>query len=176
MKTYKYIIKIVIMCAGFVFSCTKEPLPDHYGVFLVDNKKLIQLNTVETRREGYEIPDRPLEILTYSDVFGIRYIANIKVSNPKISLIAYNKVTPTYILYKLKYSPEPIYIGYGDYNCWWFPEKEIGLNISPIKQKPDMYRLTPSEPLSSGHYAICLGDFRYGQGWNFVIEEVIKSK
>lgn len=163
-------------------SCAKAPLPTHYGVFLVDNKKLIQLKNVETCREAnsYKMRNYYRIIDGYGDyLVGIQNPPEVKTTNQKVYIVAYIKSTPSYTLHKLEYyNRVQKSNGFLYTYCYamWLPEQKIDLSITPIERKPDMYRLTPSEILKPGHYVICLEDFKSGQNWNFIIEETEKSK
>lgn len=141
----------------FVYSCSliyKTPKPEHFGIYLVNNNKLIELNGQVVNYSGNLI----------NSIAGIKARTDNCLSNSDAYIIHYSKDISykSIILTKLKYQTFGVVDNIlrkqmVDVNMW-VQDRNIELKVAPIEGENNMYKLIPTEALETGYYAINYGN------------------
>lgn len=159
MRKRKHLLVIgILLAVPFLYTnslAQKEPLPEFYGFYLVDNGKLIEFKKAQERLLLF-VQGRGPEI-SYS---------GLDVKDPNVYFILYEKsmdnmITTGLQLFKLVFvkryiwweidgSRREIY----DINKWLVSDKVYKLKRKPVEKKQDMLILIPESSLKPGVYAI----------------------
>lgn len=148
----------VSILVTFVCSCSliyETPKPEHFGIYLVNNNKLIELSGQAVNYSGNLI----------NSIAGIKTRTDNCISNSDAYIIHYGEDISynSIILTKLKYWT------FGEVDNilrkqmvnvnMWVKERNIELKVAPIEGENNMYKLIPAEALETGYYAINYGNF-----------------
>lgn len=149
MKCFQMII-LVIICIFIVgLSCSSEPTPDHYGIFIVSKGRLIELQRISWEKLGKSYSPELGDLLTFSE----KNIVDI--DNPNVYFIIYGMGEEPIILPAV-FNRRECYVRYPT------PAKLTGgvkrypaieeFEIMPIEGKKEMYRVKQKVRLTSGIY------------------------
>jgi hypothetical protein len=142
------------------FAEEKIPIPEFYGVYFVSKGKLIQArDAVEENRVKLSNVDRR-DARSPTLWMGVEELSGISLS-PRDYFLLYQKLENNGMplkLYNLKFirqlSPEITgSLKWHEANMWMLG-KEIPLNVGPVKEESDLYRLVPTSQLEDGVYAL----------------------
>lgn len=148
MKTIKIFVFLLLTV---LISC-REPIPETYGVYVVNDDELTRIEAQETAVRGNLL----------NSISGVK-AASGACFNQVTGLFVFEKdVDPNnIILSKLKFNE-----GTTLKNFWgnsfvrvnlWTSEEAIDIGISPVQGNDDMYKIIPEKPLDSGFYALHFG-------------------
>ena len=133
-------------------SCSGSPLPDHYGVFALTEKGLVELSAQQQRMVGS----------VFQGVAGIPGPSGAEFSRVDLLIVFERGGGPEGIrLSELTFTgetqiPNPFGSQQVRVNLWT-PAKLVNLEISPVKGHPEMWRLKPKQTLGNGFYALHSG-------------------
>jgi len=154
---YLQITIVAIICIFIAgLSCSSDPKPDHYGVFVVSKGRLVELQRIPWEKLGkaygkYQNTDLVTDLLIF--IFNERNIADIDNSN--VYFITYGMSEEPIILpaskrgekYEVTY-PTPAGLTFGIKRYIAIEEFEI----MPIEGKQEMFRIKPKTQLTPGVY------------------------
>jgi hypothetical protein len=150
MKTCKLFSAFTFLL--IILSSCGVPVPTNYGIYLLTDQKFQNLNPQNTNIRGNLL----------ESISGLKGSSGIFLKNFEYIIVFEKDINPKQIvLSKLQFQEGTVlhnFFGdsYADVNLWT-SKAEIGINISPIEGKKDMYKVIPSQPLDSGFYAIHFG-------------------
>lgn len=149
MKTNKLVIVTTLIL--LLTSCGQH-LPDNYGIYILSKHSLYTLKPQNTIINGNLLESiSGLKKSSGSYYSNLEYIIvfeqNIKPEDIKVSQLEFKKGNYVRNLFGNSYVELNLYTS----------KKEIPLNIAPIEGKKDMYKVTPTQPLDSGFYALHFG-------------------
>jgi tetratricopeptide (TPR) repeat protein len=168
-KTRVFVFLSILYLLVFNAYAQKILIPEFYGIYLVANGKLIELNKNHVNYayaqgdcwfRGYITGLKNLSPINITDnqLYIILFLENLDLSAIKLSKLQFVD----------KYPLECQVLGVGLESQkkmtlvnMWVIEKNIPYRIAPVEGKTGMYRIVPKEPLEAGKYAINTGCF-----WN----------
>ncbi len=174
-KKILFLTLVVMVITTVQVSAQSIPLPEFFGVYILDSKTLIELTP---QKLDYVIAfGRGLPL----GIDGIKNTPTIQVNNSNINIILYLEgVEPSKLkLEKLKYidnmtagqfntigtSPQFFQNVYGvpmntliPINMWVY-KSEVQFKRAPVEGKPGMYRVVPNQSLTPGIYVLHFGEF-----------------
>lgn len=168
MKTIKYIL---ILSIFLTLNSCQQKMPENYGIYVEENSKFYLLNSQNTYDRGTMV----------QSLKGIKGTSGFFIKSINSIIVYEHGINPDFIkLSKLEFINQKSFRGimgmaYENVNLW-VANEEIPINIAPVKNKTDMYRVTFNNPLESGFYAIHFGSlnldsspFETKQAYDFVI-------
>jgi hypothetical protein len=167
-------LTLIVIVITTVQVSSQMSLPEFFGVYVLDSKTLIELSS---QKLDYVVPFRGLPI----GIDGIKSTPTVQVNNSNINIILYFEgVKPSKLkLEKLKYIdsmtarqfnyqgtlPQFFQNVYGvpmntliPINMWVY-ESEVQFRMAPVEGRSKMYRVVPTQPLTSGVYVLHFGEF-----------------
>lgn len=150
-------IRMICALAIVFWNCGEGeiPLPEFYGAYFLSNGELIEAKDAFEENRLKTVGDR------FSNKTGIKRLSSIPlVANDYI--VIYEKGASSLVsllqLGKFKFVKElelGIWPNRQLYKTnYWILEKNIPMNIGPVKGQPDLYRMLPKTPLSEGVYGV----------------------
>jgi hypothetical protein len=140
----KAILIALVLTVGL--SCSSDPLPDHYGVFLVSKGRIVELGAIPNK-EFYDRWNGRL----YDKVFNEskEYIPTI-ADTSEYYFIQYAGELDPIIFPTAKISENECEFNYDVHQN----DGLIGLFVTPVEGKTGMYRLKPRVQLKPGVYLL----------------------
>lgn len=144
-------ILIFVSILLFITSCS-NPVPENYGIYIYSNSTLHLLKPQNTSFKGNLLQSISGIKGTSGAIFEkidyvIIYEQDIKPDDIRISKLSFNKGG---------YVRNIFGNSYVELNLWT-SDREIAFNIAPIEGKKDMYKVTPTQRLDNGFYAVHFG-------------------
>ena len=131
------------------------PVPEFYGAYFVSDGKLISSKDAFEEKRLKTVGDR------FSNKTGIKRLSGISLAANDY-IVIYDKDASSLVnllqLGKFKFVKElelGIWPNRQLYKMnYWIFEKNVPMNIGPVKGQPDLYRMVPKVALSDGVYAV----------------------
>lgn|GEM_PF-6295383 len=147
MKKLSYILYLMF----FLYSCS-DKIPMNYGIYASSNHELHPLKSQSTIVNGNLLESISGLKGTSGTIFDkldyiIVYKQDVKADDIKLSKLYLNRGSYVRNLFGSSYV---------ELNLWTV-EKTIEINVSPIENKKDMYKVTMVHPIENGFYAIDFG-------------------
>ncbi|MCK9211505.1 MAG: hypothetical protein M0P61_11770 [Ignavibacteriaceae bacterium] len=147
MKKSIYLLFIVFL----ICSCGKK-LPENYGIYVYSINDYHQLKPQNTFISGNLLQSisgiKGTSGAIYEKMdYLIIFEQNIKPDDIKISKLRFNRGGYVRNLFGESYTEVNL----------WTSERELTINIAPVEGKKDIYKVTTTQPLDKGFYAIHFG-------------------
>lgn len=150
-------IRMICALAVVFWNCGEGeiPVPEFYGAYFLSNGELIEAKDASEEKRLEMVGDR------FSNKTGIKRLSSISLAANDY-IVIYDKDASSLVsllqLGKFKFVKEL------ELGIWpnrqlyktdmWILEKNVPMNIGPLKGQPDLYRMVPKTPLSDGVYAV----------------------
>jgi hypothetical protein len=149
MKISRLLLLIAVL---FFFISCGDPVPENYGSYVYSNSDYHLLKPQNTFFSGNLLQSISGIKGTSGAIYEkIKYIIifeqSIKPDDIKIAKLNFNRGGYVRNLFGESYV---------EINLWTV-ERDIAINIAPIEGKKDMYKVTPTQPLDNGFYAVHFG-------------------
>ncbi len=167
MKNNKMLFTVAILVfLTYLIGCAKSPIPEFHGIYILDNGKLTELGnkTPEEKRRNFNgdlsiiIFDRTIDktVKKLEDIILLKNRSFVRCEVERV----YNRK-----------DGEQIQLNIIPLNRYKFGKK-IDFRLKPIKDKPEMIVVVPSQPLEPGLYSIIFDEkpFPFAVGVGDILE------
>jgi len=152
MKLFAGAIAILLMV--ITTGCSREKLPESYGIYAQTEDSLKSLSSQKINYSGNLM----------SGTYGVKGLNGLVVKGVKSFIVFKNKLNPEKIkLNKMKFEAETTVRNVFGRETkaalnLWVKGDDVAFDIAPVKDKPDMFKLTFKVPLTDGFYALHFGE------------------
>lgn len=150
MKYLKYLLAIIAI--SFILGCS-EKLPENYGIYASTENGLITLKNQKVSFVGN----------LFMSITGLKSASGAQFNSIKNFIVFEKDINPKHIrISRLEFKKGAnVETPFGGSTYWelklWTVASNIDFDTAPVKDKKDMYKLTPKTPLTNGFYALHFG-------------------
>ena len=157
---------LVLIFIAKALICSAQQIPEYFGVYIVENGKLIQLKEnkilIKTPNKGGMQEDCVAGLKRLSNVnvndesaYLIIFLENFDINSIRLSKLRFSKMEP---LVSIPIIGDAVKIQ-TDVSMWIF-EKDISFRTGPIEGKRGMYKIVPTAGFEPGVFALHQGGIR----------------
>jgi hypothetical protein len=158
---------LIFLASVLLASCSKESLPEAYGVYSERNGNFSRLNTTQTTILGAEarflVFDNQLASGIVSPANVIRVLQRLYIRKNVEHICPSSDAPPV----RIRVSDA------GEFGAFGNP---VSLSFVPVQERPGMIRIIPSEHLQAGLYYLEYHDQRFPFTVNVPLEEQTSNK